>query len=322
MLAAVYYDNGGPEVFRYEEVPDPTPGPEEVLIRVAAVGIQGGDILNRYEGALLSSPHIVGYQCAGTVIATGGQVAGFEPGDRVVTVGLNGSHAQLRSTSQSFCWLIPDAMSFETAACVPTEFGTASDCLFEFGRLQAGETVLIHAGASGVGIAAIQLAKRAGARVLATASSDERLERLRAFGLDEGINYTSVAFPDAVRSLTGGAGADVIVDAVGGETLQKSLHCLAYRGRCVNFGNAGRDQSPHLDVSSMTGNNQTFVSYYLGAEIFFTPRPHQVIGELLAEIGRGELRVEIDKRFPLADAAGAHAYVESRKALGRVILTA
>ncbi len=133
---------------------------------------------------------------------------------------------------------------------MPVPFGTADDCLFEFGRLQAGETVLIHAGASGVGIAAIQLAKRAGARVLATASSDARLDRLGELGLDHGINYTSVDFVEEVRRLTDGRGADVIVDSIGGSTLQKSLHCLAYRGRCMTFGDAGREldrQAGHLD---------------------------------------------------------------------------
>src|ERR1019366_2237321 len=114
-------------------------------------------------------------------IGVGGGVSRFAEGDRVVTVGLDGSHAELRAVDQAFCWAIPDGASTEDAAAVPVPFGTADDCLFEFGRLQAGETAFIHAGAGGVGIAAIQLAKRAGARVLATASSDERLERLGAF---------------------------------------------------------------------------------------------------------------------------------------------
>ncbi len=321
MRAAVYYENGGPEVLRFEEVPDPVPGPGEVLIQVAAVGIQGGDVLNRFEGELVTTPHIVGYQCSGTVLEVGPLVDRFHVGDRVVTLGMHGSHAELRAADQAFCWKLPDGVSFETAACVPTEFGTASDCLFEFGRLQAGETALIHAGASGVGIAAIQLAHRAGARVLATASSQARLEGLRRFGLDEGIEYTAVPFAEAVRSLTGGRGADVIVDSVGGETLQQSLTCLAYRGRCINFGNAGRGEATRLDVSSMLGANQTFSRYFLGAELFLSPRPHAVIATLLEDIAQGELVVEIAERFPLAEAAQAHAAIESRQVLGRVVLT-
>jgi NADPH2:quinone reductase len=320
MKAAVYYETGSPDVFRFEEVPDPDVGPEDVLVEVAAVSIEGGDTLNRLGGDLAQVPHIVGYQCAGTVIAVGDDVTEFSVGDRVVTVGLDGSHAQLRVVGQSFCWSIPEGLSTEEAACVPVPFGTASDCLFEFGRLQAGESVLIHAGASGVGIAAIQMAKRAGARVMATASSDERLARLGAYGLDEGINYATDDFVDAVRRLTDGAGADVIVDSVGGSNLQKSLHCLAYRGRCMTFGDAGRETPSTLDISSMRANNQTLVGYFLGAELFLSLRPHAVIAGILDDIASGNLRVVIDRTFPLEEAGEAHAYIESRQAFGRVLL--
>jgi NADPH2:quinone reductase len=211
-------------------------------------------------------------------------------------------------------------LSTDEAACVPVPFGTASDCLFEFGRLQPGESVLIHAGASGVGIAAIQLAKRAGARVMATASSDERLARLGAFGLDHGINYASGDFVDAVRQFTDGAGADVIVDGVGGPTLQKSLHCLAYRGRCMTFGDAGREIPAPLDISSMRANNQTLVAYFLGAELFLSSRPRATIAGILDDVASGDLRVVIDRTFPLDEAGEAHAYIESRQAFGRVLL--
>jgi NADPH:quinone reductase len=321
LRAAVYYQTGDPEVFRYEEVPDPVVGPDDVLIRVAAVSIEGGDTLNRLGGDMARVPHIVGYQCAGTVIAIGPSVTHFAIGDSVVTVGLDGSHAELRAAGEPFCWPVPPGLSLEEAACVPVPFGTADDCLFEFGRLQAGETVLIHAGASGVGIAAIQLAKRAGARVLATASSDSRLERLGALGLDHGINYVKDDFVDAVRLVTDGRGADVIVDSIGGPTLQKSLHSLAYRGRCITFGDAGReDAGAKLDISMMRANTQTLVGYFLGGELFMGTRAHAMIGSLLADVAAGQLKVVIDRRFALADAAEAHAYIEGRNAFGRVLL--
>ena len=233
MHAAVYYETGSPDVFRYEEVPDPTPGPAEILVRVEAISIEGGDTLNRLGGALNAVPHIVGYQCAGTVVAVGEEVTRFAVGDRVVTVGLDGSHAELRAVPEPFAWKIPDSLATDEAACVPVPWGTADDCLFEFGRLVVGETALIHAGGSGVGLAAIQLAKRAGARVFATASSDDKLERLEELGLDEGINYVRDDFVAEARRLTDGRGVDVIVDSVGGATLQGSLRALAYRGRCV-----------------------------------------------------------------------------------------
>ncbi len=320
MKAAVYYETGGPDVFRYEEVPDPPMAGHEVLVRVEAISIEGGDTLNRTGGEMAGVPHVVGYQCAGTIVAAGAQVTLLREGDRVVTVGLDGSHAELRSVAEPFCWIIPEGLSTEEAACIPVPFGTADDCLFEFGRLQPGETALIHAGASGVGIAAIQLAKRAGARVLATASRDEKLERLTEFGLDAGINYASSDFVEEVRRLTDGKGADVVVDSVGGSTLQGSIRCLAYRGRCVTVGDAGRQGTEQMDISTLRPNNQSLTGYFLGAEIFLSPRPHAMIARHIEDIAAGRLRVVIDRRFPLADAAAAHAYIESRQAFGRVVL--
>src|SRR6202453_772035 len=320
MKAAGYYTTGGPEVFLYDDVPDPTFGPGEVLVRVQAVSIEGGDTLNRLGGDIPRPPHIVGYQCAGTVLATGEGVSAFSEGDRVVTVGLDGSHAELRAVGEAFCWAIPDGVTTEEAACVPVPFGTADDCLFEFGHLQAGETALIHAGAGGVGIAAIQMAKRAGARVFATASSDDKLARLKELGLDEGINYVTHDFVAEGRRLTDGRGMDVVVDSVGGVTLQGSINLLAYRGRCATVGDAARAAAEHLDISTMRGNNQTLSGYFLGAELLLSPRPHALIAGHLEAIGRGELKVVIDRTFPLSDAAGAHAYIESRQAFGRVLL--
>jgi NADPH2:quinone reductase len=183
-----------------------------------------------------------------------------------------------------------------------------------------GETALIHAGAGGVGLAAIQMAKAAGARVIATASSDERLERLREFGLDDGINYREKDFVTEVRALTNNRGADVILDSVGGENLQKSLTALAYRGRCITFGNAGRGEEMKLDTSMLGGSNQSLIGYFLGPELFVGSRAHAMIADLLDDVAAGDLRVEIDRRFALADAEEAHAFIESRQAFGRVIL--
>jgi NADPH2:quinone reductase len=289
-------------------------------VQVEAISIEGGDTLNRLGGVLSGTPHIVGYQCAGTVVSVGGEVTTVRPGDRVVTVGVDGSHAELRAVGEAFCWVIPPGLSTEEAACVPVPFGTADDALFEFGHLQPGETALVHAGASGVGIAAIQLAHRAGAQVLATASSAERLGRLGELGLDHGINYSAGNFADEVRRLTGGKGADVILDSIGGSVLAQSLSCLAYRGRCITFGDAGREEAQRLDIASMRGNNQTLVGYFLGAELFLGTRAHSVIAGHLADIAAGKLAVVIDRRFPLEEAGEAHAFIESRQAFGRVLL--
>jgi NADPH2:quinone reductase len=211
------------------------PNASEMLIKVEAISIEAGGTLNRLGGVMTSVPHIVGYQSADTVIEVGREVEGYKVGGRVVSVGVDGSHAQLRAASPSCSWKLPDGLPTLEAACVPVPFGTADGCLFQFGHLVEGETALIHAGAGVDGLAAIQLAKRAGARVLATASSDDRLERLKDLGLDEGINYVMIDFVVEARRLTDGKGVDVIVDSVGGATLQASLHALAYRGRCERW---------------------------------------------------------------------------------------
>jgi NADPH2:quinone reductase len=178
--------------------------PGGVVIEVAAISIEGGDTLNRLGGAMTSTPHIVGYQCAGTIREVGDGVTDRQVGQQVVASMMSGSHAELVSVPAESAWVVPEGLDIVEAACVPIAFGTADDCLFEFGRLRDGETVLVQAGASGVGLAAIQLAKRAGATVLATASSDEKLERLKEYGLDHGVNYTKGDFADEVRALTGG----------------------------------------------------------------------------------------------------------------------
>jgi NADPH:quinone reductase len=317
MKAACYYETGPPTVFRYEDVPDPKVGPADVLVDVEAISIEGGDTLNRAGGEMASSPHIVGYQCAGTIAEVGADVTDRRPGQRVVCTMLWGSHAERVATPAVVTWLVPDGLDIVEAACVPVPWGTADDCLFEFGHLQAGETVLVQAGASGVGLATIQLAKRAGATVLATASRDEKLERLRGYGMDHGINYREVDFADAARELTGGRGVELVVDSVG-STLPDSVRALAYRGRVTLVGRAGRDVQP-FDASVLMGGNQTLTGVFFGAEVI-TDRVQTRVARHLDDIAAGELRVAVDCTFPLSDAAGAHAYIESRQAFGRVVL--
>jgi NADPH2:quinone reductase len=321
MKAAVYYETGEPEVLRYEEVPEPQLRKGGVLIDVAAIAIQGGDTLNRTGGLMASTPHIVGYQASGIVREVGDGVTAFVPGQPVVATMGFGSHAEVISVPAGSVWAIPEGLSLGKAAGVPIEFGTADDCLFEFGRLQKGETVLIQAGASGVGLAAIQLAKAAGATVLATASSDDRLERLREYGLDHGINYTKVDVAQEVMKYTNGAGVNLVVDSVGGSTLEGSIASLAYRGRISWVGRAGREEQPP-EVWTIMQKNASITGVFLGAEMAMNPsRTHPLIDNLLARVARKELTVVIDATFPLAQAAEAHRYIESRKAFGRVIMT-
>jgi NADPH:quinone reductase len=316
--AAVYYETGPPDVFKYEDVPDPQLFPGGVLVDVEAISIEGGDTLNRAGGLMPSTPHVVGYQCAGTIRAVADDVTNRSVGQRVVCTMMWGSHASQVVVPAQITWPIPDGADIIACACVPVAFGTADDCLFEFGHLEAGETVLIQAGAGGVGIAAIQLAKRHGATVLATASSDERLERLKEFGLDKGINYSHDDWVGEVRAATGGRGVDLVVDSVGGSVLAGSVQCLAYRGRCITVGNAGREPQP-LDVSMLMMGNQSLTGVFLGAEIG-NERAQNMVQGLVNDVAAGKLKVAVDRTYPLSEAAAAHAYIESRQAVGRVVL--
>jgi len=318
--AAVFYEIGGPEVFRYEDVPDPTVRPGGLLVEVAAVGIQGGDLLHRQGGVLATTPHVVGYQASGVVRDVGDGVTDFSVGDPVVATMGYGSHAELVSVPTRAAWRVPDGLSLEEAAGVPIEFGTADDCLFEFGHLEEGESVLVQAGAGGVGLAAIQLAKAAGATVLATASSDDRLHRLHDYGMDHGINYANADVPSEVRRLTDGKGVDLVVDPVGGKTLEGSIEALAYRGRVSWVGRAGREERAP-EVWPLMQKNGSLTGVFLGAEMMMNnERCHGMIHTLLRRCASGELKVVIDRKFPLADAAEAHRYIESRRAFGRVLL--
>jgi NADPH:quinone reductase len=320
MKAAVYDETGGPDVLRYDKVPDPVVRPGGVVIEVGAVGVQGGDLLHRQSGDLPSAPHIVGYQAAGVVREVGEGVEGLAVGQPVVATMFAGSHAELVSVPAASVWPLPDGLSVRDAAGVPIEFATAHDCLFEFGGLQPGETVLIQAGAGGVGLAAVQLAKAAGATVMATASSDQRLQRLREYGLDHPINYRTGDVVGEVMAVTERRGVDLVVDPVGGRVLETSIAALAYRGRISWVGRAGRDDDVP-DVWPIAMKNGTLTGVFLGAEMMIQPgRTHTLVADLLGRVASGELHVVIDRTYPLAEAADAHRYIESRQAFGRVLL--
>lgn len=322
MKAAVIQHNGGPEVLSYEDVPDPVCADDGVVIDVETVSIEGGDLLARLMTPPSGPSHVVGYIAAGTVRTIGANVTGRTLGERVVTLAANGSHATQRAAAGAMVWAVPEGLSTQDAACVPVAFGTAHECLFNAGNLQKGQTVLVHAGAGGVGMAAIQLAHLAGATVIATASSSEKLERLKAFGLDHGINYVEQDFVAEVQRLTGKRGVDVVVDSVGGKTLVDSVKVLGWRGRLVSVGIAGRGGSA-LNAFSLWARNNT-----LHGVLFATclqaeyPRAYALVAECLARVASGELKVEIAKVFPLAEAAQAHAFIEGRHAFGRVVMTA
>ena len=318
MKAAVIYENGSPSALRYEAVPDPTPGPGEVLVRAQAISIEGGDLLLRAMIPLPYTPFVIGYQTGGEVVAVGAAVTEYKVGDRVTGFNVaQGSHAELQVMPVESTYSVPDGLDMLQAAAVPVAFGTAHNCVFERGALQPGETVLVQGGASGVGVAAIQLAKRAGARVIATASSEEKLERLKPLGVDHGVNYRTEDVPARIMALTEGRGVDLIVDPVGGTVTQGSLACLGYGGRLCWVGLVSREPTVLGMMPFVRNNKSLHAVYFEGA----TDSGHAMVQRLINEVARGELKVVIDKVFPLSEAAAAHAYIESRQSLGRVMMT-
>ncbi|WP_462383552.1 quinone oxidoreductase family protein [Pseudomonas sp. Marseille-QA0892] len=317
MKAAVYDQNGAPEVLRYTDVPDPEIGPRDVLIRVEAISIEGGDVINRRSSPPEHRGYIVGYAAAGTVEAVGSDVTDRSVGDRVTSWGLNGSHAQLRVLPACQTWLLPPDVSMAEAATIPIGFGTAHHCLFARGRLSHGNTVLIQGGAGGIGIAAVQLAHQAGATVIAVASGADRAERLIGLGASNVIDRTTESVVDVVRDLTDGRGADLVIDPVG-STLESSLAALCDEGTLVSVGNAG-GAALTVDLWQAVQRNQSVLGVFMGSVL---PRAavRQTIDAMLADLSQGKLTVPIDREFPLAQAAAAHRYIEDNRIFGRVLL--
>jgi NADPH:quinone reductase len=317
--AAVYYENGGPEVFRYEDIAEPSCGADQIVIEVEAISVEGGDLLYRWGAPPPVRPYVVGHAAAGRVREVGARVTGITPGQRVTTFAANGAYAALRSVHWRTAHPVPEALSSEAAATIPVPFSMADECLFECGRLKAGETVLVQAGASGVGLAAIQLAKRHGASVIATASSDLKLARLAPLGADHRINYKTQDWVAAVMQLSAGRGADLILDGVGGELTQQSFRACAARGRVCMYGNADRGSFAYrYDLNPMR-SNRAILGVSLAGEIG-SDRVHVIVRRHLESVARGELQAIIDRTFPLAEAAEAHRYVELRQGFGRVVL--
>jgi NADPH2:quinone reductase len=241
-------------------------------------------------------------------------------GDRVVAVLNWGSHAQYAVAPAADAWRIPDALDLDTASAIPVAWGTAYECLFTAGKLKEAETVLIHAGAGALGLAAIQLAKRAGARVLATASDESRLERLKPFGIDFGINYKTDDFVEKVMAITNRRGVDVALDSIAGKNLARSIQSLAYGGRAITVGVAGRD-GEGLDPVSLWRNNSSLHGVYFPSALDREhERVHAQVQETLESVALGELTVVIDRVFALEEAEQAHRYVLDRRAFGRVLM--
>lgn len=318
MKAAVHDQGGPPSVLRYADVPDPAPKDNEILIRNEAISIEGGDLTHRAYAPAGTRSHVVGYQSAGEVLWVGPDAGDFAIGDKVAVTGTHGSHAELRAVSGRTAWKVPEGLDMAVASTIPIPFGTADNCLLHYGGLRAGDTAFIQSGAGGVGVAAIQIAKRAGARVIATASSDERLEALRPLGLDHGVNSSTADVVAEVMRLTDGKGCDVTLDGNGGRSLQQCVAVLAWKGRATFIGVTAREDM-RIDVRSLMAGNRALMGLGLGLEMG-TSRVREMVGRYMAAVAAGEFEVRIDRTFPLAEAAEAHSFIESRQAIGRVLL--
>ncbi|RMX05711.1 zinc-binding alcohol dehydrogenase family protein [Corticibacter populi] len=317
MKAFVYDRPGSPDVLRYTDIPDPVCPPNGVVIRVEAVALERGDLINRASSPPPYPDYVLGYAAAGEVVAVGRDVHDRRLGQKVTSFDVSGSHAQLRAVAASKTWLVPKGLDIAVAAALPIAYGTAHHCLFARGDLKRGETVLIQAAAGGVGSAAIQLAHQSGATVLGTVSGVERGKRLAALGLDHAIDLRVVDVVETVMRLTDGRGVDLVVDPVG-TTLQDSLAMLRPEGRLVFVGNAG-GPALQVDLWSALQANQSLLGVFMGTQLE-KPEVHETVSRMLEQAADGSLDVLIDRSFPLAEAAQAHAYAEGAPTLGRVVL--
>ncbi|WP_373171064.1 zinc-binding alcohol dehydrogenase family protein [Klebsiella sp. Q11] len=317
MKAAVYDVEGAPGVLKYVDVPEPVTGPDDILISVEAISIEGGDLINRRSTPPPLPSWIVGYAAAGTVVAVGSKVRSRTVGDRVAAFHMQGSHAERWAVPAERTWLIPDGVGMAEAAVLPISFGTAHHCLFTRGMLRQGETVLIQAAAGGVGLAAVQLASQAGATVIAVVSGTQRRGRLRELGADYVVDRTKDNIVDSVRQYTHGTGVELVIDPVG-TTLPVSLSALAPEGRLVFVGNAGGG-SLTVDLWPAMQSNQTLMGVFMGP-LFARHGVRTSVDEMLQAVAAGRVTVVIDRIFPLANAAAAHEFAETAKPLGRIVM--
>lgn len=317
MKAAVYDHAGPPEVLRYDNVPDPVCASDGVVIRVEAIAIEGGDIINRSVSLPPHPTYVGGYAAAGEIIQVGDNVSDRYVGQKVTSFDQAGTHAELRAVAARRTWLVPERLDIGAASAVLIAFGTAHHCLFARGELRSGETVLIQAGAGGVGVAAIQMARQSGATVLATVSGANRAGRLRSLGLDHAVDHRTSDVVEEVMHLTENRGVDLVVDPVG-TTLKSSLAVLRPEGRLVFVGNAGGN-ALELDLWPALQANQSFYRVFMGTQLE-RDGVHATVTAMLGQAARGELSVIIDQTFPLAAACDAHAYAENNAVLGRIFL--
>ena len=325
MKAIVISEPGGPEVLAWSEVPDPVPGDGEVLVEVAAAAVNRADLLQRqgYYNPPPGSSEILGLECSGRIAALGPGVSGWGVGDRVCALLTGGGYAEKVAVPAGQLLPVPESVDLAEAAGLPETVCTVWSNVFMAAGLRPGETLLVHGGASGIGTTAIQLAKSLDAKVLVTVGSKEKAERCVELGADAAIDYKNEDFVERVRELTGGRGADVILDIMGASYLARNVDALAVNGRLVNIGMQGGSKA-ELDLGKLMRKRAAVLATTLRARptaekaaIVAAVREH--VWPLVAS---GAFRVVVDRRVPLADAADAHRAVEASDHVGKVLLVA
>jgi NADPH:quinone reductase len=315
------HETGGPEVLKWEEVDVGDPGPGEVRLRQEAAGLNFIDVYHRTGLYPQPLPFTPGVEGAGVVEAVGPDVTGVKVGDRVAYAGPIGGYAEVRLIDADRLVKLPDAISSEQAAAAMLQGMTVHMLLRRVYPVQAGDTILIHAAAGGVGLIACQWAKALGATVIGTVGNDDKAALARAHGCDHPIVYTRDDFVAEVERITGGRKLPVVYDSVGKDSFLKSLDCLAPRGLMVSFGNASGPPDPIApgllaQKGSLFLTRPTLFNYIAArAEL------EQAAGELFGMLASGKVKVEVKQRFPLEDAAEAHRALESRKTSGSTVLT-
>jgi NADPH2:quinone reductase len=320
MKAVRVYETGGPEKLVYEDVPKPHPGPGEAIVKVYAIGLNFIDIYFRtglYKSPLPFTP---GQEAAGTVESTGEGVTTVKPGDRVAYAGTIGAYADYALVNSSRLVNLPDGLSFENAAAVMLQGMTAHYLTYSTFPLRKGETALVHAAAGGVGLLLIQIAKKIGARVIGTVSTEEKAALARDAGADHIVLYTQKDFEQEVKQITSGAGVDVVYDSVGRTTFEKSLNCLRRRGMMVLFGQSSGPVAP-FEANILNSKGSLYLTRP-GLPHYTASREELLwrAGDVLAWVADKSLRVRVDRVYPLKDSAKAHQALEGRQTSGKVIL--
>ncbi|BCO84748.1 quinone reductase [Mycobacterium paraintracellulare] len=322
MHAIEVSETGGPEVLRYVDTPQPSPGPGEVLIEAEAIGVNYIDTYFRSGQYPRQLPFILGQETSGTVVDTGEGVEGFTAGDPVVTATASGGYAEYATAPASFTASVPDGVPADVAASALLKGLTAHYLLKSVYPVQAGDTVLVHAGAGGVGLILTQWAHLLGARVITTVSTPEKARMSAKAGADEVLSYPDDAdeFGERIRALTDGAGVAAVYDGVGATTFDASLASLAVRGTLALFG-AASGPVPPFDPQRLNAAGSVFLTRPSLAHFVRTGQEFSWRAEeLFSAIARGDITVEVGGRYPLADAARAHEDLQGRKTTGSIVL--